>query len=125
MLPAMSNGYSSKSVSSEDENLSSSGWRGFRKRPPHNFPSPPLREGSGVRAPSPLRGEGVLILVCGSRLWRQPLHVPQQVAQLASVQLPLDLGRGAHPHAPQLDEPGGGRLVELIALAVSGEGELV
>lgn len=39
MLPAMSYGYSSKSISSEDENRSSSGIRLSLNRPPQSLPS--------------------------------------------------------------------------------------
>src|SRR4029077_15465167 len=37
----------------------------------------------------------------------------------------LNPGRRAHPHPPQLDEPGRGRLIEFVALAVGRERKLI
>src|SRR3982075_3627285 len=86
-----------------------------------------------ARSPSPAKKRTARAQGGGARgsahptacLWRQPLHVPQQVAKLPSMELALDPRRGPHPHPPQLDEPCRGRLVELIALAIGGKRELV
>src|SRR5204862_6599074 len=58
-------------------------------------------------------------------LWRKPFDVAQERAQVALLQPPLDAGRGAQAHPPRLDEPRGGGLVELVALAIGRERVLV
>src|SRR5579859_2140021 len=58
-------------------------------------------------------------------LWREPLHVAEQVAELALMEPALHLRGGAHAETPQLDEAGGRRLVERIPLAVGRQGQLV
>src|SRR5437588_227162 len=89
-----------------------------RNRPPattRSAPAPAARRPRTAR-PTALRP---------SSLWREPLHIAQQIAQLARVEPALHLRRGAHAEAPQLDEARRGRLVERVALAVGRERKLV
>src|SRR5581483_8326320 len=58
-------------------------------------------------------------------LWREPLGLAEQLAQVAGVKAALDRRRRARAHAPQLDETGGRRLVELVALAVRRQRVLI
>src|SRR5207245_9836656 len=56
--------------------------------------------------------------VRSSSLWRKPLRVAQQLAEVARVEALLDARRRTDPHPPQPDEARGGRLLELVAFAV-------
>src|SRR5258707_12695059 len=55
----------------------------------------------------------------------KPLDLAEEAGEVAGMELALDLGSGPHALAPELDEARRRRLVEGVALAVGGEGELV
>src|ERR1700758_3090657 len=58
-------------------------------------------------------------------LWGQPLGVAEQLTKVPARQPALDSRRRPHAHAPELDEAGGSRLVELVALAIRGQRALI